>query len=493
MGRLDRPRRHLRRRRRERRRARPLHGSAPDHQQGPGRAGGPPLPVRSNTGHGVPARLDEYVLLGPHEYLHRRAERALITAETVAAMATLRGAPRAASLEDHWRLILRNEFHDILPGSQRPRGLRARQIPSSAPSSRPASSPPPRASTPSPRTSLPPSQHRARPTSSTPTSHPRPVRVASPTALPGSQPVDGGHVLAADATIPGLTDRQPSPTPPRPPGLAVTERSLENAHLRVTLNDDGTLASVSRQARGNREALAGRGNQIWTYVDKPRSWDAWDIDESYPRQGTELAFPAESNDHRDRPAPRRDPRHPPASGTARSSSTSRLWAQLSPRLDIATEIDWHDHRRTLVKARFPLAIRSGLRHLRCAPTASPPADPPQHALGHRPLRSRRPPLRRPLRARLRRRAAERRQVRPRRARQRARPLRLLRSPAYPDPLADEGRQSFTYALLPHAGDWLTGGVLAEAEDLNQPLLAKAVTGAGPATGPPHGSTASPSA
>src|SRR6185295_7690189 len=49
-------------------------------------------------------------------------------------------------------------------------------------------------------------------------------------------------------------------------------------------------------------------------------------------------------------------------------------------------------------------------------------------------------------------------------------LSLLRSPVYPDPLADEGGQSFTYALYPHGGDWLTGGVLAEAEDLNRPLI-----------------------
>jgi alpha-mannosidase len=51
-------------------------------------------------------------------------------------------------------------------------------------------------------------------------------------------------------------------------------------------------------------------------------------------------------------------------------------------------------------------------------------------------------------------------------------LSLLRSPIYPDPLADEGRQTFTYALYPHTGSWLEGGVLMEAEDLNQPLLAR---------------------
>ena len=54
-------------------------------------------------------------------------------------------------------------------------------------------------------------------------------------------------------------------------------------------------------------------------------------------------------------------------------------------------------------------------------------------------------------------------------------ISLLRSPVYPDPLADEGRQSFTYALYPHAGDWLSGGVLAEAEDLNQPLFCRPVS------------------
>jgi alpha-mannosidase len=57
-------------------------------------------------------------------------------------------------------------------------------------------------------------------------------------------------------------------------------------------------------------------------------------------------------------------------------------------------------------------------------------------------------------------------------------LSLLRSPVFPDPLADEGRQSFTYALFPHRGDWLDGGVLAEAEDLNRPLLSRAVAAHG---------------
>jgi alpha-mannosidase len=55
-------------------------------------------------------------------------------------------------------------------------------------------------------------------------------------------------------------------------------------------------------------------------------------------------------------------------------------------------------------------------------------------------------------------------------------LSLLRTPVYPDPLADEGTQSFAYALYPHAGDWHEGGVREEAEDLNQPLLTRDVSG-----------------
>ena len=55
-------------------------------------------------------------------------------------------------------------------------------------------------------------------------------------------------------------------------------------------------------------------------------------------------------------------------------------------------------------------------------------------------------------------------------------MSLVRAPIYPDPLADEGTQTFTYALHPHAGDWHEGGVREEAEDLNQPLLTREVSG-----------------
>jgi alpha-mannosidase len=48
-------------------------------------------------------------------------------------------------------------------------------------------------------------------------------------------------------------------------------------------------------------------------------------------------------------------------------------------------------------------------------------------------------------------------------------LSLLRGPTAPDPLCDQGQHRFTYALLPHAGDPFSGGVLQAATALNVPL------------------------
>lgn len=58
-------------------------------------------------------------------------------------------------------------------------------------------------------------------------------------------------------------------------------------------------------------------------------------------------------------------------------------------------------------------------------------------------------------------------------------ITLMPSPMFPDPHSDEGESEFTYALMPHAGDWYDGGVLAEAADLNAPMPAASCAGANP--------------
>lgn len=57
-------------------------------------------------------------------------------------------------------------------------------------------------------------------------------------------------------------------------------------------------------------------------------------------------------------------------------------------------------------------------------------------------------------------------------------LSLLRAPTHPNPNADRGAHTFTYALLPHEGDYRTGGVVREGYALNCPGLRPASGRAG---------------
>ncbi len=62
-------------------------------------------------------------------------------------------------------------------------------------------------------------------------------------------------------------------------------------------------------------------------------------------------------------------------------------------------------------------------------------------------------------------------------------LSLLRSPTWPDPMADRGRHEFTYSIYPHAGSWSEGQVVRRGQELNQPLLALVLDGLAPGNRP----------
>ena len=395
------------------------------------------------------------------KYLHRRAERALVTAEVLSSMVMLQGAADFATLEPDWRILLRNEFHDILPGSSIHEVYELAEAELSGVVA----------------------AGKARQAEAmaalvgglagdaeglvivNPDLSPRPLRLMGDT-LPGGQVVEGGQVLAAPALIGGLSVLSvKAASLPLPSGLSVSPLRLENDLVKVRLNADGTLASVWDK-RAGRECLSGRGNQIWAYVDKPRYFDAWDIEEDYEANGHEIlatgpAKVIESGPHR--VAIRIERRF----GASTIRQTIRLWAN-SARVEFATDIDWHD-RRVLLKSRTPLAIHTDHATFECAcgvirrPThRNTPWDAMKYEVaghrfadlseegfgvallndgkyGHDVAGN-------------------------------VLGLSLLRSPVFPDLFADEGAQSFVYALLPHQGTWFEGGVLAEAEDLNQPLL-----------------------
>lgn len=50
-------------------------------------------------------------------------------------------------------------------------------------------------------------------------------------------------------------------------------------------------------------------------------------------------------------------------------------------------------------------------------------------------------------------------------------LTLLRSPLWPDPMADRGKHHFAYALYPHRGDWREADTVQRGYEFNYPLIA----------------------
>ncbi|MCE3198854.1 alpha-mannosidase [Paenibacillus sonchi] len=65
-------------------------------------------------------------------------------------------------------------------------------------------------------------------------------------------------------------------------------------------------------------------------------------------------------------------------------------------------------------------------------------------------------------------------------------LSLLRAPKWPDKVADQGTHDFTYALYPHTGDWRSAHTLRKAAELNHEVPAIAADGKTTGQLPPTG-------
>lgn len=280
----------------------------------------------------------------------------------------------------------------------------------------------------------------------------------------------GAQILvAADQTVPALgylalavvahLDTR------RTPNVRVNGqgRVLENQHLRLEVAPDGTLARLYDKDH-RREVLAGRGNQVWAYADVPRYWEAWDVDASYMLEGREVTAsqvklieggPLRAGVWVERKL-----------GASSLEQTYWLWGG-ARRLEIETRVRWQE-RRTLLRALFPLNVRT---HEAWFDTAFGALARPNHAnTSWDVARFEVPALR----------WADLSESgygvsllgggkHGYSAQGNLLGLSLLRGPIWPDPLADVGEHSFTYALYPHPGDWRRDTV-AEAEDFVAPLL-----------------------
>ena len=240
---------------------------------------------------------------------------------------------------------------------------------------------------------------------------------------------------------------------------------LENAHLLVRLAADGTVESVVEKGTG-RETLAAPGNRLELYEDRPVEFDAWDVD-PFHLETRRDCDPADSWEVVTATSLRGEIAFERRVGVASSlRQVVRLDAE-SRRLEFRCVVDWREA-HTLLKVCFPLAVRAlvATYEMPFAATERPThrstsfdraryevpghrwADLSEHGFGAALLTDCKYGY-----------SCYGNELR----------VSLLRAPKSPDPEADMGRHRFAYALLPHAGGWREAGVVAEAARFNAPL------------------------
>jgi alpha-mannosidase len=139
-------------------------------------------------------------------------------------------------------------------------------------------------------------------------------------------------------------------------GPKVSERSLENAEYKVTLNDAGDIASIVDKASGNRELLREPARLVFTH-EKPRQWPAWNMDWKDRQREPVGALGG--------PAAVRIVERGPlrvALEVTRSARDSTVTQQIrltradaGRRIELITDVDWQSAEVAL-RAAFPLTV-----------------------------------------------------------------------------------------------------------------------------------------
>ncbi|HKN89434.1 MAG TPA: glycoside hydrolase family 38 C-terminal domain-containing protein, partial [Acidimicrobiia bacterium] len=281
---------------------------------------------------------------------NRKGEGALQAAELwTAAAGTGRDPAVTAELDAAWRLLLTNQFHDILPGSS------IRWVAEEA------------------EAQLAEVERRAAAVAGAAldaiaasvdtTGLAEPTVVFNPTPFRRHEVVDvGGRPRLVDVPPLGWTTIDagaPEADPDEP--VEVGDGWMANGHLRLEWDGDGVLTRVFDLDR-DRDVLAEGtvGNVFQLHEDRPRNWDAWDVDRDYLDHTDDLAGGAltgpvgievvEAGGLRGAVRFRR------SFGRSVIDQTMTLAAG-SRRVDFATEVDWREDHKFL-KVAFPVAVHA---------------------------------------------------------------------------------------------------------------------------------------
>jgi alpha-mannosidase len=258
-----------------------------------------------------------------------------------------------------------------------------------------------------------------------------------------------------------------------PSDLKVSGLTLENAALRVTVDKTTGCITSLYDKKSSFETLASGacGDELQLFKDTPKDYDAWNIDPGTLDQPPVKLDSADSVELTEQ-GPLRAVIHIVKHNENSKFAQDVILYAGEDQVQIDNDIDWHEEHK-LLKAAFPLAASS----------AKATYEIPYGSIERTTLRNNSweqaqfevPALRwadlgdgahgfslinnskygYDARANVLR-------------------LSLLRSPTWPDPVADRGRQQFSFALYPHSGDWKQALTVRQGLDFNYPLQAMQV-------------------
>ncbi|MEZ7794026.1 alpha-mannosidase [Niallia circulans] len=249
------------------------------------------------------------------------------------------------------------------------------------------------------------------------------------------------------------------------PFMKAIENGIDTNYYLIRWNEKGQLISIYDK-QYHREVLKenGLGNRLQLFEDKPMNFNAWDIDIFYQEKYNELA--AESIIIKEQNNLYAKVEFVYSFGTSRIIQYMQVYKH-SRRIDFITKTDWKE-REQLLKAGFDVDIRNTVATYdiqygnvqrpthwntswdmaKFETVAHQWVDYSQRDYGVSILND----------------CKYGHDIKDQTMR-----ITLLKGGIYPDPTADIGMHEFTYSLLPHKGDFVNGRTVEEAWALNQPL------------------------
>ena len=188
-----------------------------------------------------------------------------------------------------------------------------------------------------------------------------PPNTISGVTLPSQKTADGG-LLVWCGGVPANGYQAFEIGEPKTPSrlnsnLRVSASELETPFWQIDLDERGRITRLYDKDLGREVLLAGQpGNRLVVFEDKPLNYDAWDIDAYYTAKSIEVDT-LESVQVRES-----GPERAVLELTWRIGERSRVVQRMcvygrSPRIDFVTDVEWQE-RQALLKVAFPTDIRN---------------------------------------------------------------------------------------------------------------------------------------